>query len=211
MKVIQNMPLEVEQNKISLNNFCTPYYLNPAYQSVLLEISGNVEVYLTIPGMSSQRNYEIKFIEENSSIKFYVLKLTTRMKEKVNFTFFHTFNNCKSNFESLIIGKKGSVNVKCTSQIAPDLTKNSTLQVLKGITLNEGSSIAVEPILEVYSKDVDAKHGASVGYIEKELLQYLQLFGIDINNGSDLILKGAVNSLFKGNQEYIDSLGKKIW
>lgn len=64
------------------------------------------------------------------------------------------------------------------------------------LLLSNEAEIDTKPNLEIYTDDISASHGATVGQLDDEALFYLQSRGISAEQARDMLMAGFVDSLF---------------
>lgn len=89
----------------------------------------------------------------------------------------------KAVFNSKVIMKRGA-------------QKSSTQQLNKNILLSNQAEIDTKPELEIYTDDIQATHGATVGQLDLQALFYLQARGIERAEAQALLLQGFLQEVF---------------
>jgi Fe-S cluster assembly protein SufD len=114
----------------------------------------------------------------------------TNKKEKrsINFNTNHFIKNCYSNIntkgifnsvkEGSIIGK---INVKKNCFNTKAFFHSDNLLTISKAKVN------IRPILKIYNKDVICNHGATIGYLGKEEMFYLQSRGVDSKDAQQIL------------------------
>jgi Fe-S cluster assembly protein SufD len=62
--------------------------------------------------------------------------------------------------------------------------------------LSNKAEIDTKPNLEIYTDDVTASHGATVGELDEQALFYLRSRGIDEVHAREILMAGFVRSIF---------------
>lgn len=113
----------------------------------------------------------------------------------------HNVPNCQSdeNFRGILDGKGRAVfNGKIF--VARDSQKTTAYQSNKNLILSNEARINTKPQLEIYADDVKCTHGATVGFLDEEMLFYIISRGISKNNAKSMLL----NSFISANLEKIE-------
>ncbi len=103
-------------------------------------------------------------------------------------------------------------NIKSRINIKAVLRNNSNIKILGKLVINKNAkgvdtylksdcliidancSATIEPSLEIHESEVKAGHGAAIGYISPEFLNYLYSKGLDKNSAQLLIIESFKNS-----------------
>lgn len=112
-------------------------------------------------------------------------------------------NSCKINVCSIAKSGKGIFNV--CSKVEENTKNNAVVEDLKG--LNEQGEISFVPILEIDTDDVNASHFATVGYLDQNILFYLQNKGISLQSACELLKRNFIYNLF--DDDFISLLNKR--
>lgn len=113
----------------------------------------------------------------------------------------HNKPNCSSNenFRGVLDGRSRVVfNGKIF--VARNAQKTNAYQSNKNILLSEEAKINSKPQLEIYADDVKCTHGATAGYLDREMLFYIESRGISKDKAKSLLL----NSFVSENIEQIE-------
>jgi Fe-S cluster assembly protein SufD len=113
----------------------------------------------------------------------------------------HNKPNCLSNenFRGILDGKSRAVfNGKIF--VARNAQKTNAYQSNKNILLSDEARINSKPQLEIYADDVKCTHGATAGYLDREMLFYIESRGISKEKAKSLLL----NSFVSENIEQIE-------
>lgn len=86
-----------------------------------------------------------------------------------------------------------------SSHIAKNIKNIIVIQNSHNIQLSKLSQINISPNLEIYSKDIECYHGATIGKIDKEEIFYLQSRGISINQALLIIITIFIKKIFIKN------------
>jgi Fe-S cluster assembly scaffold protein SufB len=82
-------------------------------------------------------------------------------------------------------------------EILPDLHKIEAHQLNKNLLLNKNAQSFSRPELDIHSDDVICSHGATVGNIDADVMQYLRSRGIEEKEAERLVLEAFVKSVFE--------------
>ncbi len=113
----------------------------------------------------------------------------------------HNKPNCLSNenFRGILDGKSRAIfNGKIF--VARNAQKTNAYQSNKNILLSDEARINSKPQLEIYADDVKCTHGATAGYLDREMLFYIESRGISKEKAKSLLL----NSFVSENIEQIE-------
>lgn len=106
----------------------------------------------------------------------------------------HQQPNCKSdeNFRGILDGNGRAVfNGKI--YVARNAQKTNAYQSNKNLLLSNEAKINTRPQLEIYADDVRCTHGATAGFLDKEMLFYIVSRGIDKEKAKSLLLNSFVS------------------
>lgn len=81
--------------------------------------------------------------------------------------------------------------------VHPGANQCSVHQSNHNLLLSKDAEIDTKPNLEVYTDDITASHGATVGQLDEMALFYLQSRGIDAQQARHMLMSGFVNSIFE--------------
>jgi hypothetical protein len=114
-----------------------------------------------------------------------------------NFTFFcrtlqrHCGDHSRSNIEvKCVCADHARADYSGKIEVPKPLTGVKVVQKNANLVLSEGVCIHTEPTMEIRSKDAECFHGAAVGEIEPEILQYFLLRGVKKSLARDLFVAG---------------------
>lgn len=106
----------------------------------------------------------------------------------------HKEPNCKSdeNFRGILDGNGRAVfNGKI--YVARNAQKTNAYQSNKNLLLSNEARINTRPQLEIYADDVRCTHGATAGFLDKEMLFYITSRGINKEKAKSLLLNSFVS------------------
>lgn len=70
---------------------------------------------------------------------------------------------------------------------------NTNLSI-KCLLIGDDAKIIVEPSMEIEDDDVKAGHGASIGSIDKDQIEYLKSRGVDATKAEEILVKAFLSS-----------------
>lgn len=125
----------------------------------------------------------------------------------------HNKPNClsKENFRGILDGYARAVfNGKI--YVARNAQKTNAYQSNKNILLSTEAKINTKPQLEIYADDVKCSHGATAGYLDREMLFYIASRGIGKEKAKSLLLNSFVAENIEqiGLPELRDSIKEEI-
>lgn len=137
---------------------------------------------------------EIKIFIETSGITVQILGIIIGSgKQKVNLYTFqdHLAPGSKSDLiiKSVLFGE-AKFNYRGLIKIEKDAQKSNAYQKNQNLLVSDKAWADSRPYLEILANDVRCTHGASIGKIDREQLYYLQTRGIDLHEGTKLIISG---------------------
>ncbi len=106
----------------------------------------------------------------------------------------HNVPNCRSdeNFRGILDGKGRAVfNGKIF--VARDAQKTNAYQSNKNLVLSNEARVNTKPQLEIYADDVKCTHGATVGFLDDEMLFYIISRGINRQKAKSMLLNSFVS------------------
>jgi len=130
---------------------------------------------------------ELKINFHNDEVyNIYVYSKNKNIKLKVRTT--HA-NNTEGKLFFFLVANYSNIKLDLSSKINPDSIGVKVVHKIRGIVLDNKSSIEVLPILDVNTKNSISEHSIEIGYINKELLFYLNTKGMN-NANAKLFLLG---------------------
>lgn len=79
--------------------------------------------------------------------------------------------------------------------------QNDAQQLNKNILLNESATVYAKPSLIVDNDDVKCAHGATVGFLDKDILRYFMLRGLPENIARKLLIEGFIQDILQDMQD----------
>lgn len=89
-----------------------------------------------------------------------------------------------------VVGKDANVKVFGMIKIRKEAQETDNYLELRVLTLDSTSRAVAEPELEIEANNVKASHGASVGPVNKDQIQYLFSRGLNEQKAMELIVSG---------------------
>ena len=89
-----------------------------------------------------------------------------------------------------VVGKDARVKVFGMIKIRKEAQDTDNYLELRVLTLDKDALAVAEPELEIEANNVKASHGASVGPVNKDQMQYLYSRGLNEQKAMDLIVSG---------------------
>jgi hypothetical protein len=103
----------------------------------------------------------------------------------------HCGNHSRSNVEvKCVCAVRARVDYCGKIEVPESLTGVKVVQKNANLVLSEGVCVHAEPAMEIHSKDAECFHGAAIGEIEPEILQYFLLRGVKKSLARDLFIAG---------------------
>ena len=124
----------------------------------------------------------------------------------------HAHPYCDSHelFKAILDGSsRGVFNGKI--YVRKDAQKTNARQTNKTLLLSDQATMNTKPQLEIFADDVKCTHGATIGYLDSEMIFYLRSRGIGIEEARDLLIHAFASDITKrisdeSVQRYIDAL-----
>ena len=146
-------------------------------------------VFAKCPAVESE--FKVNLLEEKASCEFKSLFMSTA-QNKINLDF--TVEHCAAFTQSHVFVRgvaddeskaafKGKIIVKNEARHSKASLEN------KNILLSKLAFIQTDPLLEIHCKEVDCKHGATVGALNKDALFYLQSRGLALEAARKLMIQ----------------------
>ncbi|NRA73197.1 MAG: SufD family Fe-S cluster assembly protein [Rickettsiales bacterium] len=164
---------------------------------------------------SYRQNIECYLQGEKSSCDFYGINIgKDKQKYDIILTIKHQnpHTNSRQHYNQILSDNaKGSFYGKV--EIPSSLYKIEAHQLNKNLLLEETAQAFTRPQLNINSDDVICSHGATIGNIDKDAIDYLKSRGINNNQAQKLIIKGFTKAVFEGKnltQEEFESLSNQI-
>jgi Fe-S cluster assembly protein SufD len=108
----------------------------------------------------------------------------------------HAKPNCRSNeiYKGILDNKaKGVFNGKI--YVHPQAQKTNAMQSNQAILLSDDAVIDTKPQLEIYADDVRCTHGATVGELDAQALNYLRSRGIPLDLARAMLIFAFANDI----------------
>ncbi len=91
--------------------------------------------------------------------------------------------------------------VNCTGVVYPDCDDCVLEQSLKNLLLSDRARVYSKPALEIYSDEVTAAHGSTIGALDEQALFYLRSRGIPVDQARDILLESFLREAFTHGEE----------
>ncbi len=135
-----------------------------------IEISENCEISAVYIGKG----------ENKSESKIVIIHRKPDIKSRINIKAV-LFDKAKFDFEGILRIEKSAINT-------------DTYLKIDCLLLSEGAMARAIPSLEIKESAVKAGHGATIGYIDKEMMYYLQSKGLSDKEAESLIVEAFIKS-----------------
>jgi len=120
----------------------------------------------------------------------------------------HNVPNCQSmqDYKGILTGHARAVfNGKII--VAHDASHTDALQYNKNLLLSKSAEVDTKPQLEIFTDDINCKHGATVGCLDEDALFYLATRGIDHAEA----MRYLIDAFMIDNWSYITELSLVAW
>lgn len=230
MKLIlkENTELTLKEKNISIianpNTHSRIILFNPKKLSIKLKSNSNLSIYifhkdsnvkkeLTLEKDSKLESYDIvinsnidcltKLNEKNASFINKNLSLTTK-ESSINTEIIHASKETKSTIQNkCLVGKNATTKCKGKILIQKTSTNCDSHQKSESILLDETSKCEATPILEIFNNQVSCSHSATISYINKEKLFYLNSRGLNEKIATNLLLEAFTQTILSEIPESI--------
>lgn len=136
----------------------------------VIEISEDIQLSALFVGRDSQQ------IKSKVEIVHSKPNLTSRIRIKAVL-----FDSSKADFEGLLKINKGAKG-------------SDTYLKIDCLVMSESASARAVPSLEIFEDEVKAGHGATIGYLDLDMINYLQMKGLSKRQSEKLIVDAFINS-----------------
>ncbi len=205
------------------NNSCATYIqdvenLHNIYYSDFFRANIQKNAYLKIIDIVHKSNYikqdyQIDLNKMNAKCDLYGLGIL----EKNNYADFKIcFNHLSQQTYSdelfkTILKDKGKCEIKSNSYIRFDATLSSSRQYNKNLLMDNTATVIAKPNLEIFTDEIEAKHGACTSNIDEEELFYLKTRGFSEKEAKELLLFGFCKDILHKikNQQIKDRIIKR--
>ncbi len=168
----ENISIKVDENLT--NNFL---YLidakNDLNFDINLTLTNNSSLYLNIITFSyndSKVNINVNTISKDDNIHIVI-------------------NNHNFGFDNSLI------NVAIKSTIINNAKNNHVYQNILGFLMSESTTIKGQPILEIQTEQVIAKHSLKIGSLDKDEVFYLQTKGFSVNLAKKILIDSLIKKI----------------
>ena len=166
---------------------------------VICEEGSKYDSYAVHCGYDSYRQDIVCYLNgHNASSNFYGVTIG---KEKELYDIILKVRHNSSNTTSKqhynqIFSDNSSGSFYSTVEIPESLHKIEAHQLNKNLLLGENAKAFSRPELDIHSDDVICSHGATVGAIDENAMEYLKSRGIDDKAAKELIIQGFLKAVF---------------
>lgn len=168
----ENISIKIDENMSS--NFL---YLidakNDLNFNINLTLTNNSSIYLNIITFSyndSKVNINVNTISKDDNIHIVI-------------------NNHNFGFDNSLI------NVAIKSTIINNAKNNQVYQNILGFLMSESTTIKGQPILEIQTEQVIAKHSLKIGSLDKDEVFYLQTKGFSVNLAKKILIDSLIKKI----------------
>jgi len=123
-------------------------------------------------------------------------------KEEENFIFSCDINHLSHKASSHLLSKqvlkdRSTCVFDANTKILKDTTLNEVKQESHALLLSESAQIHSKPHLEIYSDDLSASHGSTIGSLDEEAIAYLLARGIPHAKAHDILVTAFIEESFE--------------
>lgn len=136
----------------------------------IIEITEDTEIHGLFVGKGNDR------VTSNIIIEHVKPHLTSRINLKAV-----VFDNAKVDFEGMLRINKGAA-------------QTDTYLKMDCLVMSETASARAVPSLEIFEDEVQGGHGATIGYLDPEMIGYLQSKGLSRQTAEDVVVEAFINS-----------------
>ena len=192
-----------KNSNLKYSLFSNSNYLIKEKNKITIEQKNNSKTltnFIYTKNKKSDNKIEI-YLKKGSQNKLHLLGYTEKNQNKnIKLKINHIEKNSRSNCKSYVITKNKS---KCSiyGKIIVNKKSNNvdSKLKLKSIILSNKSIITLAPILEIYNKNIKCSHGAFIGHLDKNSINYMRTKGIDINETKKILISNFINLSIKTN------------
>lgn len=94
-----------------------------------------------------------------------------------------------------IVSENATAIFDATTTISKNTKATVAYQSNKALLLDETAQVHAKPHLEIYSDDLTASHGATVGELDEEAIAYLTSRGISEHKAKELLIEAFMNEI----------------
>lgn len=167
--------------KYSIFNYSA--YNTPCSRSIYINQKKNTNFYLyeNFNGNILSKIFYNCFLNGKNST--FEKKITTNLKNdsicKIDSKIFHYYNKSKSKFFlRSVVDNNAKFYSKCTINVDIDIKLIEANVKCDGLILSDNSEITFIPELDINSDNVKCNHGATIGYIDENILFYMMSRGL---------------------------------
>lgn len=162
-------------------------------------------ITLNNSGQLNINNWRVKLGKKDALCKIYgIIDLKENMYHGTICKIKHFFNNTKSVQEFRhILDDNSCAMYDGTSYIDKEARNSEAFQEAKTIMLSNSARIYVKPRLNIFTGEVKAKHGATIGKLNEENIFYLRQRGLPEKKIKKIIIKAFIN-------DFIDKISSSV-
>lgn len=152
--------------------------------------------YIILPNNLSNLHIQ-SHLAENTKINICtVLKTIEKQKNNINIKTIHNGKSSSStNTIKVVTHKNTNLDIKTAVTIKENANNITANTCSKALVLSNNSEIVIKPYLKILNNDVTCTHGASIGLIDNNAIQYMQARGIEINKAKLIIATGFTKEI----------------
>ena len=195
--------LELDKNA-SCKHFKQHNFTNDAELLYSSEITCNKNAQyqnyvVNVECKSYRQDIECKLQDENASCYFYGVNIGKKQqKYDIILNVKHLASNTKTiQHYNQILGKKSQGSFYSRVEIPAMLNNIEAHQLNKNLLLDETAQAFSRPELDIHSDDVVCSHGATIGNIDRDSIDYLNSRGINSVEAQKLIIEGFIKTVFE--------------
>ena len=146
------------------------------------------------------KNAQLKFelSGENGEAYIFALYLDDAAQRDIQITQEHSTRNTTSQtIVRSVLGGDAALNYKGLIHITPSGNHSSAIQESRALLLSNRARHSAIPSLEILPRDVICHHKASASPLNQESLYYLQSRGLNIEEGSRMLIHGFLDTTFE--------------
>lgn len=88
-----------------------------------------------------------------------------------------------------------------TTKIFKETKATQAKQASHALLLDEGAHIHSKPHLEIYSDDLSASHGSTIGELDQEAISYLRSRGVNEQRSKEILINAFINDILEKIEE----------
>jgi Fe-S cluster assembly protein SufD len=148
----------------------------------------------------TQKNIELEITEDSEIIGVFVGTKDMIIDTNINLIHNAPHIQSRTNIRALLFDN-AKFNILCNLIINKGAKETDAYFKIDALKMSSESSAIITPSLEIMEDDVKGGHGATVGQINADQLNYLLTRGLDIKTAKQLIVFGFVRELIEKIQD----------